>query len=603
MPRLFRFPAINFTLWVNICALITCILIQHTQADDFDNALASKNQQSTVTDALSNSTEPEFLPVTEAYKLSPTLETTGATQTLKLTWNIAPGYYLYQERFKFKATPEVNFSPIFSDGGTEKFDEFAGKNMTIFHDKVAVSLTIPTSATDFKLKVTSQGCAEAGLCYPPYSEFLMVSPASGKVTHTTAGETPKTNSEPIAPIADQPNLFVWQAILFAFLGGMILNLMPCVFPVLSFKAFSLIQAEKSAIRIQGWAYTLGVLVCFGGFSSLLLAARQGGEAIGWGFQLQSPALVIALTYLFFVMGLSMSGLVQFGGSLMGVGQSLTEKSGLQGSFFTGVLAAVVASPCTAPFMGAALGFALTQPAVVCLAVFLALGFGMAFPLLAICYIPALANRLPRPGAWMETVKEVLAFPLYISAIWLLWVLTNQRDSNVMAGVLIGAVAIAFACWLWSRPTTGLTRKIYAFICVLSVSAAIALPFSLMKKQDEGSRWQAYSPELLADLRAQGRPVFIDLTADWCITCLANEKVALSKAEVIAAFESEHVATLKGDWTNRDEKISELLKEYGRSGVPLYLWYPANRTGKADVLPQILTPSLVIDTISTKKPAK
>jgi thiol:disulfide interchange protein len=379
-----------------------------------------------------------------------------------------------------------------------------------------------------------------------------------------------------------------------------LNLMPCVFPVLSIKVMSLVQADSARLRLHGWAYTLGIVACFVAFASVLLIAKSGGEAIGWGFQLQSPGLITALAYLFFVMGLSMSGLIQFGTKWMGAGQSLTQKSGLTGSFFTGVLAAVVASPCTAPFMGAALGFALTQPAYICLSVFVALGFGMALPLLLLCYLPGLAQRLPKPGVWMETLKEFLAFPLYLSAIWLLWVLTNQVSSNLMAGVCVGAVLIAFACWLNNRPSEGLAAKTHKFIALLAVIIAILLPYQLLQKKPTNDRWQAYSPALLQELRDQGRPVFIDLTADWCLTCLANERVTLSKAEVEAVFDELKVATLKGDMTNPDPKISELLAEYGRSGVPLYLWYPANRSGKADVLPQLLTPALVIETIKEKK---
>ncbi|HEY8939536.1 MAG TPA: thioredoxin family protein, partial [Cellvibrio sp.] len=390
-----------------------------------------------------------------------------------------------------------------------------------------------------------------------------------------------------------------QAILLAILGGTILNLMPCVFPVLSIKVMSLAAADRARLALHGWVYTLGIIACFVGFAIALLIARKGGEAIGWGFQLQSPGLIAALAYLFFVMGLSMSGLINFGTSLMGAGQGLTQKSGLSGSFFTGVLAAVVASPCTAPFMGTALGFALTQPAYVCIAVFAALGLGMALPLLLLCYLPALAQRLPKPGVWMDNLKQFLAFPLYLSAIWLLWVYGRQTSVNSMAALAAGAVLIAFGFWLLGRDASGIWQWIRRALIALSLIAAISIPFKTRDQNqlvENNGRWQAYSPALVAELRAQGRPVFINLTADWCLTCLANERIALHTEAVEKTFDELNVATIKGDWTNTDPEITELLQEYGRSGVPLYLWFPANHTGKADILPQLLTKDLLINTL-------
>lgn len=600
MPSSFGFPSFNFSIARYFFAVLICLAIPFANAEDL---IPAPNANASPVKAALVSNQHEYLLVTEAYKLSSEIkDAENNTKNLRLTWTIAPEYYLYQERFKFRATPEIALKPSYSPEGKHKFDEFAGKDMTLHYHEVTVDFSIPADSPAFDLRVTSQGCAEAGLCYPPYSENLHIDPTTN--TTSAIANKPTTSSaataDTQAEAAPEEHVWLWQTLLFAMLGGMILNLMPCVFPVLSIKVMSLVQADSARLRLHGWAYTLGIVVCFVGFASILLVAKSGGESIGWGFQLQSPGLVTALAFLFFVMGLSMSGAIQIGTRWMGAGQSLTQKSGLKGSFFTGVLAAVVASPCTAPFMGAALGFALTQPAYVCLSVFIALGFGMALPLLLLCYVPSLAHRLPKPGAWMETLKEFLAFPLYISAIWLLWVLTNQAGSNLMAGVCIGAVAIAFACWLNNRYTDGLGAKISKLVAILAIAAAIFLPYQLLQKQPENKRWQAYSPELLQELRDQGRPVFIDLTADWCLTCLANERVTLTKAEVEAVFDEHKVATLKGDWTNRDEKISELLEEYGRSGVPLYLWFPAKRAGKADVLPQLLTPDLVIATITANK---
>lgn len=595
MPTSLRLPRVNLYLLWNLLIALLCCQATLAHSDDFDKS-RSNASTSLSTDKLA--AHEEFLPVTEAYKLQGQISTKDNHKNLRLTWAIAPNYYLYQERFKFRATPELALTPTYSPG-TFKFDEFAGKDMTVFHNQVTVDFELPDNTPAFDLRITSQGCAEAGLCYPPYTQSLHIDTTNGSLTPIANPQPKAAANTPVKP-APTETLWLWQALLFALLGGVILNLMPCVFPVLSIKVMSLVQADSQRLRLHGWAYTLGIMVCFVGFASILLIAKRGGEAIGWGFQLQSPGLITALAYLFFVMGLSMSGLIQIGSRWMGAGQSLTQKSGLGSSFFTGVLAAVVASPCTAPFMGAALGFALTQPAYICLSVFAALGLGMALPLLLLCYLPQLTQRLPKPGAWMETLKEFLAFPLYLSAIWLLWVLANQAGTNLMAGVCVGAVAIAFACWISQRQSTGNMATINKILAVLALISAILLPYELLQKPQQSPRWQAYSAQRLTELRQQGRPVFIDLTADWCLTCLANERVTLSKAEVEAVFDQYNVATLKGDWTNSDPEISKLLQEYGRSGVPLYLWFPANRPGKGDVLPQLLTPATVIDTIKTQK---
>jgi len=250
-------------------------------------------------------------------------------------------------------------------------------------------------------------------------------------------------------------------------------------------------------------------------------------------------------------------------------------------------------------MGAALGFALTQPAIACLAVFAALGFGMALPLLILCYLPALAARLPKPGAWMDNLKQFLAFPLYLSAIWLLWVFGRQTSVSGMAALCAGAVAIAFGCWLLGREARGFWQLIRRICIATSWIIAVVAVWQSSISQDKTStdRWQAYSPELVASVRAEGRPVFINLTADWCLTCLANERIALHTQAVEQAFDALNVATIKGDWTNTDPKITELLQEYGRSGVPLYLWFPANSSNKGIVLPQLLTQDLVIKTMN------
>jgi len=585
-------------LSIKTLLLSSILLAQVSTAEDL---LTSKADPFTKSNSTLNSSlltgQAEFLPVAEAFKPSYTI----AQGKLVLHWQIAEGYYLYEERFKFRADEGIQISPTYSLGKM-KYDELFERETMVHYHEVSASFDLTGIKKVFNLKLEYQGCADAGLCYPPQKMTLVVDPTNASVTEanpsaqaTTA--PPISTNAPTTPSTTDSG-WIFQAIIFALLGGMILNLMPCVFPVLSIKVMSLAAADRSRLAIHGWVYTLGIVVCFVGFAAALLIARKGGEAIGWGFQLQSPGLIAALAYLFFVMGLSMSGLINFGSSLMGAGQNLTQKSGLSGSFFTGVLAAVVASPCTAPFMGAALGFALTQPAIACLAVFAALGFGMALPLLILCYLPALAARLPKPGAWMDNLKQFLAFPLYLSAIWLLWVFGRQTSVSGMAALCAGAVAIAFGCWLLEREARGFWQLIRRICIAASWIIAVVAVWQSSISQDKTStdRWQVYSPELVASLRAEGRPVFINLTADWCLTCLANERIALHTQAVEQVFDKLNVATIKGDWTNTDPKITELLQEYDRSGVPLYLWFPANSSQKATILPQLLTPDLVIKTM-------
>lgn len=408
--------------------------------------------------------------------------------------------------------------------------------------------------------------------------------------------------------AEAPALGIGTVFLFAMLGGLILNLMPCVFPVLSLKVLSLANAHGAAAREQrlhGIAYTAGVMLSFLSLAAVLLTLQASGAAIGWGFQLQQPWIVALLVFVFFVMGLSMSGVVEFGTSLMGIGGDLQEREGLKGSFFTGVLASVVASPCTAPFMGAALGFAFTQSMPVALTVFLALGFGMALPFLALSFVPALGRFLPRPGAWMQTFRQVLAFPLYATAVWLLWVLGNQAGSNGMALVLAACVALAFACWAWQQRhhSRGYLRHAKTALVLLAVGLAGSVLFSpllqsraAVQTAEADANYEPYSAARLAELRAQGKPVFVNMTAAWCITCLVNEKVALSADGVVAALADKGVTYLKGDWTNNDPAITEVLRQYETSGVPLYLMFPADAGKSAEVLPQILTESIVLDAL-------
>ncbi|GAB59887.1 protein-disulfide reductase DsbD family protein [Rheinheimera nanhaiensis] len=395
---------------------------------------------------------------------------------------------------------------------------------------------------------------------------------------------------------------LWLILLLAASGGLLLNLMPCVFPVLSLKALSLASngQQRSAQQRDALLYSAGVVLSFALLALLLIALRAAGQAVGWGFQLQNPYLVALLVYLLFALGLSLSGVVQFGLGLMNSGSSLASAKGGKGAFFTGVLAVVVASPCTAPFMGTALGYAVGQSAVVALTVFVALGLGMALPFLLLAFVPGFARLLPKPGAWMESFKQWLAYPLYLSAVWLLWVYGRQTGIDAQALLLIGVVCVAAACWLWGRKQLAQAGKVNMVLALLLLLLALLLPAltpavsNAPVQQQSSQHWQSWSAAKLQQLKAEGKPVLVNMTADWCITCLVNERVALNTQSSKAALALYDVTYLKGDWTLRDSAITEYLRLYQRDGVPLYVLYWPGQP--PEVLPQILTPDTLATTL-------
>jgi thiol:disulfide interchange protein len=407
-------------------------------------------------------------------------------------------------------------------------------------------------------------------------------------------------------VAPNSNVGFIQAIFLAIIGGLILNLMPCVFPVLSMKALSLVQLkdkEASKARHHGLAYTAGIILSFIAIAAILIALKTGGAQIGWGFQLQNPAIILFLAYLFFTLGLNLAGFFEIDFGLANAGQSLTRAHGLSGSFFTGMLATLVATPCTAPFMGVAMGYALTQPAVISISVFVALGFGLALPYLALCYVPALRHILPRPGHWMETFRQFLSFPMFAATCWLIWVLTQQTDHMGVLIGLLGLLAIGFGIWLWKNRPHGKTAK--AFVITISLAMFIFAAATLVierhvehsvSSQSTTGLSEPFSQEKLDAYLNDGQPVFVNMTAAWCITCKLNEKVALSIPSTENLFTDKKIKYLKGDWTNQNPEITKFLESYGRSGVPLYVYYaPQDRKGV--VLPQILTPGIVEKTIT------
>ena len=385
-------------------------------------------------------------------------------------------------------------------------------------------------------------------------------------------------------------LTLWGAIVGALLGGLVLNLMPCVFPVISIKALSIAKTahgDKSAVRREGWLYTAGVIVTFMLLTAALLAFKAGGAELGWGFQLQSPKLVAALSILLFIIGLNLLGVFEFGTSLQNTGSELTHKEGWAGSFFTGALAVIVATPCTAPFMAGAVGYALSQPAIITIVVFLALAIGFALPFLLISYAPGLLMKLPKPGPWMIRFREFLAFPMFAASIWLVWVLGRQAGADGMLIALLAMLAFGFAVWFFKR--ANFVSKVFGGLFLL---AMVALPFTITGKTASAEatlNTENWSPQKVRALRAEGRPVFVDFTADWCVTCKVNERLVLKKKAAQKLFDETNTAFLVADWTNKNDEIARELASHGRSGVPLYLVYPpGNNDVSPEILPQILT---------------
>jgi thiol:disulfide interchange protein DsbD len=411
------------------------------------------------------------------------------------------------------------------------------------------------------------------------------------------------------------------ALLLAVLGGLLLNVMPCVFPVLSIKVLDFVRqasGRRVALRRHGYVYAAGVMISFWVLGGILLLLRAGGEGLGWGFQLQSPAFVVLMIFLLFALSLSLLGLFEIGVGMTALGGRGPQGDGLGSSFATGVLAAVVATPCTAPFMGPALGVALTMPPASALLVFTALGAGMALPYVVLCLMPGWVRLLPRSGAWLETFKQLMAFPLLATVVWLVWVLGQQAGVDAILGTLAGLLLLALGLWLRARfgahgrPTAvrrgadaaALVLAALGLVLGLSARGAPAGADAVVRAAGAGEAhdaygiaWRDYSAAALAELRAAGTPVFVDFTAAWCLTCKVNEHVVFSSAEVRDAFASRDVAMLRADWTSRDDEITRALASFGRSGVPLYVLYDG-MGDEPDVLPSVLTRGIVLEALQT-----
>ena len=565
--------------------------------------------------------------------------------TILMRFTPARGYYLYRDRntFTVEGAGIRAGAPRWPKGVAHRDEHFG--DVTVYFDPVEVPLPLVRStraAGAVTLRATFQGCQDKGICYPPMTRVLRVDVPAGVITPlaeadaaaaavaaasapvaTPPGATPATpaattGATAAAPAATSvtvrddagpaPTLALPLVLLFALLGGLILNVMPCVLPVLSLKVLGLVESNdgRARARAHAFAYTAGVLVSFVALGALVLALRGAGEALGWGFHLQNPLVVSVLALVMFVFGLSLSGVWTLTGGWMGAGQSLTERKGVAGDFFTGVLAVVVAAPCTAPFMFQAMGYAFTAHKGVALLVFAMLGLGLALPVLLVGLVPAVARLLPKPGAWMETFKQLLAFPLYLTAAWLLWVLAALRGADAVLYWSIAAVLLAFAAWTWNHGRMHGRR--WALVACLIALVATAWPLREVHRLARPARADAalaaptaaspdavvsvpYSAQRLADLRASGRVVFVNMTADWCVSCKTNEKAVFARARFRDAIAAANAVYMVGDWTDVDPEITAFLKRHRAVGVPLYVVFPRDG-GPGKVLPTLLTPGIV-----------
>jgi len=420
------------------------------------------------------------------------------------------------------------------------------------------------------------------------------------------------------PETTQPALSLLTALLFAFLGGLVLNLMPCVFPVLGIKVMGFVEnahGNAQLLRRQGAAFFVGVTLSFLLLAGLMLALRAAGQSVGWGFQLQEPLFVAALAILFFAMALNLSGVFEIGTSLQSAAGNAelkankAQKNPLGGALASGVLATVVATPCMAPGLGASVGFTLGQTAPIALLVFMAIAVGLALPVVLLAFFPALLRYLPKPGAWMETFKQFMAFPLYATVVWLVWVLGSQTGNDGVMQLLVGLTLIALAAWLYGRWQVAkplVSALAGAAIAAIGIAAAWAGATTIVPTQASGESvsadgWTPYSAEKIAQLRGEGKAVFVDFTATWCITCQVNKRVALNQESVIKKMNEANVTRMKADWTRKDAAITAALASFGRNGVPLYVLYPAK--GEVMILPEVLTPSIVITAIENLTPQK
>ena len=594
--------------------------------------------------------DPAPLPVERAFT-SEVIADGGNTLLLRLT--PAKGYYLYRDKLSARLDAGKGLSaalpsPAKLPKAQPYRDEHFG-DVAVYFDQVEIALPVTRTVADAAkgtLVLGLQGCQTDGICYPPMTRRLAVSLPAGTITPaaTAVAASDASTADPAAGIdsapvlaADaaavagivttatasandaqrtappqQPTRGLLASLLLALFGGLILNLMPCVLPVLSLKALSLVQGGENPqrARTHALAYTAGVLISFAALGALALALRKAGLALGWGFQLQQPLVVGVLALVVFGFGLSLSGLWY---ASIGIGQrgaSLMQRDGIGGDFATGVLAVVLATPCTAPFMGAALAYAFTGPAAGGMLVFLMLGLGLALPFLLIGFVPAFARLLPKPGAWMETLKQLLAFPMYATAAWLVWVLAKQRGADAAGLWLAAAIALALGAWAWTRLRSGGGRSWWGIVLIALAGIGwpmlklhqLPKPQATLGASSNGIASVAFSEPALAELRAQGRVVFVNMTADWCVSCKANEKTVFARDGFRSALQAADAVYMVGDYTDVDPAITAYLQRHKAVGVPLYVVYPRGG-GEGRILPVLLTPGIAGDALEQAAAAR
>ena len=597
----------------------------------------------------SGKTQP--LPPEQAFRME-AIADGGSRLLLRAT--PARGYYLYRDKISLRLENAAGIQlgkPAFPAARDHRDEHFGA--VKVYFDEAEIPIPLQRSGSgtqpqELTLHIGWQGCQQDGICYEPMRKsFRLALPAiddtrpaqaiaveapatmaasapppetadtpagtmdtadaaiaSDTATTTpTAARPPAESSASPAQGSQRKPIGLLAALLLALAGGLILNLMPCVLPVLSLKALSLAQSGKSPAHARRHAlwYTLGVLSAFALLGGIVLTLRQQllADGMSWGFQLQTPWVVAALALVVFAFGLSLSGLWYAQFTAPRTGMTLSQKSGHTGDFFTGVLAVVLATPCTAPFMGAALAYAFIAPAGIAMLVFMMLGLGLALPFLLIGFIPALARFLPKPGAWMETLKQLLAFPMYVTAAWLVWVLVQQRGADAFGLWALAAIALTLTLWAWTRARTLGQRWLLALALPALLASLWAvhgiqrLPMLRSEAAENSTATTgraSYSPELLARLRSEGRAVFVNITADWCVTCKANERAVFARESFQTALSETGVVYMVGDHTDVDPKISAFLREHGAVGLPLYVVYPASGAAP-QILPVVMTPDI------------
>ena len=543
-------------------------------------------RQSSV-DAASGSSEP--LPAEQAFQLTASVD--SAVQ-VSLHWRMPKGYYLYRDRTKLSVLDDrgvVLGSPQWPRGATHQDPQLG--EVVVYFGQVDVPIAVRApgrEARNFVLRARFQGCLEGSVCYAPLTREISIALPYG------GGHAPSAEAS-----ATTRMVVLAGAIAAALLGGLLLNLMPCVLPILSLKVLTLLKSgeDVTAARRHARYYTAGVMVSFAGLGLTLIVLRATGRALGWGFQLQQPLVLGGLAFILLAVGLSMSGVVHFGVGMTSLGGRWAAKGGRAGDFFTGALACVVAAPCTVPFMGSALAFALAVPAALALAIFVALGLGLALPFLLIGYFPAARRWLPRPGAWMGTLKQVLAYPMYLTAVWLIWVFGKQRGIDAMGLALAGAVLLSLGLWWSERSRCGrVGHRVLAGLIVAVAVLPLYAGSTLAASPETGTSSDRagtvrYSPERLAELRRQHDPVFLEVSADWCITCKVNERTILAGAEFRALLDRTGTIYMNASYTDVSPMVTALLDRYHAVGVPLYLVFPKDG-GEGRALPRILTSATV-----------